>query len=123
MRSGLRFGSAQLRFICRASWLILVLPVSAVLAQESLCDPCVDPPLERQFLPPPPAEGSGFNLGASISNLRALTFPTVPRTLVLIDSRRMSEEGVDATDAVAIESERGPDDSAPEAEDPDPSDK
>jgi hypothetical protein len=94
----------QMRAMAGLTWLFLALPPSMGLAQESLCNPCVDP-AEREFLPqlkPSPTVGpsttganSPFYLGASIANLRGLNTEFGARTLTLLDSRRMSGAAAD----------------------------
>jgi hypothetical protein len=78
------------------AWLA-VLAAHPVHGQESLCDPCVDPSMNRQPAVPedvPLVSPSGsFNLGASIARLRGLGAESGSRTLTLVDSRRAGVEG------------------------------
>jgi hypothetical protein len=101
----------QTQSISWLSLLLLAVPASVGLAQESLCNPCVDIEL-REFLPqlspspgltPLPSSGAGnFNLGESIPNLRGLNPRFGIRTLTLLDSRRMTEtDAVDDSEAAA----------------------
>jgi hypothetical protein len=106
--------------------LVMLAPASVGLAQESLCNPCVDPPLFREFLTPPrtlrefseslqampsPRADAEFNLGLTVANLRGLNAPGRSQTLTLVNGRVVREEEeaaeaqVDSADAAPSETD------------------
>jgi hypothetical protein len=100
-----------MRLLQRPIWLLAMMPASVGLAQQSICNPCVDPPAYQspiRDLPPLPEAKDlrpEFHFGAKISNLRGLDTEFGARTLMLLDSRRMTPVG--ETESAAAEEEPG----------------